>query len=220
MKAIVYTKYGPRDVLQLEEVPKPVPGDDEVLVKVHAVSINARDWYLMRGKPAFFRFLTGGFRKPKHPILGGDIAGRVEAVGKDVTQFQPGDEVFGGVQVGGFAEYVAARESRLLLKPPTVSFEAASSIRIAGVTALQAVRDNGHVQTGHEAKPRAVLINGASGGVGTFAVQLAKVFGAEVTGVCSTRNLEMARSIGADYVIDYTREDFTRNGRRYDVIID
>ena len=156
-----------------------------------------------------------GFRKPKHPILGGDIAGRVEAIGKDVTQFQPGDEVFGGVQVGSFAEYVAARESRLLLKPPTVSFEAASSIRIAGVTALQAVRDNGHVQTGQK-----VLINGASGGVGTFAVQIDKVFGAEVTGVCSTEKLEMLRSIGADHVVDYKRDDFTKRGETYDVIFD
>src|SRR5438477_995533 len=197
MKAIVYTRYGSPDVLQLREVAKPTPGDDEVLVKVHAVSINAADWHLMRGKPVFARFLIGGFRKPKHSILGSDIAGRVEAVGKDVTQFQPGDEVFGGVGKGGFAEYVSVRESKLLLKPANVSFEAAAAVPIAAITALQALRDNGQIRAGQK-----VLINGASGGVGTFAVQLAKSFGAEVTGVCSTRHLDMERRIGADYVID------------------
>src|SRR5437588_3850317 len=214
MKAVVYTKYGSPDVLKLQEVEKPTPKDDEALVKIHAVSINAVDWGRMRGKPAFARFLMGGFRKPKYSILGSDIAGQVEAVGKDVTQFQPGDEVFGGVGVGGFAEYASVRESRLLLKPANVSFEAAAAVPIAAVTALQALRDKGHVQPGQK-----VLINGASGGVGTFAVQLAKTFGAEVTAVCSTRNLDQARAIGADHVIDYTREDFTKNGQRYDLIL-
>lgn len=215
MKAIVYTKYGPPDVLQLQEVEKPTPVDDEVLVKVYAVSINAADWHRMRGKPAFARFLIGGFRKPKHPVLGSDFAGRVEAVGKNVTQFRPGDEVFGGIGVGGFAEYVCVLERRLLLKPANVSFEAAAALPIAAITALQALRDKGNVQAGQK-----VLINGSSGGVGTFAVQIARAFGAEVTGVCRTRNLEMARGIGADHVIDYTQEDFTKSGRQYDLIID
>jgi NADPH:quinone reductase-like Zn-dependent oxidoreductase len=215
MKAIVYTKYGSPDVLQLKEVEKPAPGDDEVLVKVHAVSVNAADWHLMRGKPFLARFLIGGFWKPKHSILGSDIAGRVEAVGKDVTQFQPGDDVFGGIGRDGFAEYVSVRATKLMSKPACISFEAAAAVPIAAVTALQALRDNGHIQAGQK-----VLINGASGGVGTFAVQLAKSFGAEVTAVCSTRNLDMARGIGADYVIDYTREDFTRNGQQYDLIVD
>ena len=214
-KAIVYTKYGSPDVLQLQEVEKPTPGDDEVLVKVHAVSVNAADWHLMRGKPFIARFLIGGFRKPKNSILGSDIAGRVEVVGKNATQFQPGDEVFGAAGQGGFAEYASVRERALLLKPANVSFEAAAAVPIAAVTALQALRDKGQIRPGQK-----VLINGASGGVGTFAVQLAKAFGAEVTGVCSTRNLDMARGIGADYVIDYTREDFTRNGQRYDLIVD
>jgi len=215
MKAIISRKYGSPDVLRLEEVAKPDPGDDEVLVKIHAASVNAADWHRMRGKPFFARFLLGGYRKPKYPILGSDIAGHVEAVGKSVTQFQPGDEVFGGIGVGGFAEYTSVRESKLLPKPANVPFEAAAALPIAAVTALQAVRDKGQIQPGQK-----VLINGASGGVGTFAVQLAKYFGAEVTGVCSTRNLDMARGIGADHVIDYTREDFTGNGRQYDLIID
>jgi NADPH:quinone reductase-like Zn-dependent oxidoreductase len=215
VKAIVYTKYGSPDVLHLTEVEKPNPGDDEVLVRVHAVSINAMDWHLMRGKPYFARFMIGGFRKPKNPVLGSDIAGRVEAIGKNVTQFQPGDEVFTAAGEGGFAEYLSVREKALVPKPANVSFEAAAAIPVAGVTALQALRDKGQVQPGQK-----VLINGASGGVGTFAVQLAKSFGAEVTGVCSTRNLDMARSIGADHVIDYTQEDFTRNGRQYDLIVD
>lgn len=214
MKAIVYTKYGPPDVLQLKEVERPVPGDDEVLVRVHAVSINAMDWHIMRGKPLPAR-LAMGFRKPKNPILGSDVAGRVEAVGKNVTQFQPGDEVFGGVGNGGFAEYVCVREKALLLKPANISFEASAAVPVAAVTALQALRDQGQIRPGQK-----VLINGASGGVGTFAVQLARSFGAEVTAVCSTRNLDMARALGADYVIDYTQEDFTRNGRQYDLIVD
>jgi NADPH:quinone reductase-like Zn-dependent oxidoreductase len=214
MKAIVYTKYGPPDVLQVKEVERPVPGDDEVLVRVHAVSINAMDWHMMRGKPLPAR-LAMGFMKPKNSILGSDVAGRVEAVGKNVTQFQPGDEVFGGVGSGGFAEYACVREKALLLKPANVSFEAAAAVPVAAVTALQALRDNGQIRVGQK-----VLINGASGGVGTFAVQLARSFGAEVTAVCSTRNLDMARALGADYVIDYTEEDFTRNGRQYDLIVD
>lgn len=214
MKAIVYTKYGSPDVLQLQDIEKPAPGEDEVLVKVHAVSANAADWHLMRGVP-FIARLQGGLRKPKISILGSDIAGRVEAVGKNVTQFQPGDEVFGGIGHGGFAEYVSVRESRLLLKPANVSFEAAAAVPIAAVTALQGLRDKGHVQAGQR-----VLVNGASGGVGTFAVQLAKAFGAEVTGVCSTPNLDMVHSIGADQVVDYKREDFTKNGQYYDLIID
>ncbi len=215
MKAIVSAKYGSPDVLQLQEVEKPAPGDDEVLVRVHSASINAMDWHRMRGKPIFARFMVGGFLKPKVTILGGDIAGRVEAVGKNVTQFQPGDEVFGAIGQGGFAEYAIARERGLVRKPANVSFEAAAAVPVAAITALQALRDRGEVQPGQK-----VLINGASGGVGTFAVQLAKVFGAEVTAVCSTRNLEMARRLGADYVIDYTKEDFTRKGKQYDLIID
>src|SRR5437868_12565760 len=215
MKAIEYTKYGSPDVLHLKEAEKPVPGDDEVLVKVHAVSINAMDQHLMRGEPILARFMIGGFRKPKNSILGSDIAGRVEAVGKNATQFKPGDEVFGGIGQGGFAEYASVRESRLVLKPANVSFEAAAAVPIAAVTALQALRDKGHIQQGQK-----VLINGASGGVGTFAVQIAKSFGAEVTGVTSARNLDLVRSIGADHVIDYTQEDFSKKGRHYDLIVD
>lgn len=215
VKAIVYTKYGSPDVLQLEEVEKPAPLDDEVLVKIHAVSVNAKDWHLMRGKPFLARFMIGGFRKPKNPILGSDIAGRIEVVGKNITQFQPGDEIFGCVGQGGFAEYVCVRERALLLKPGNVSFEAVAALPIAAVTALQALRDKGQVRSG-----QTVLINGASGGVGTFAVQIAKSYGTEVTGVCSTRNMGMVRENGADHVIDYTKEDFTRNGQQYDLIID
>ncbi|HEX8599996.1 MAG TPA: NAD(P)-dependent alcohol dehydrogenase [Chloroflexia bacterium] len=214
MKAIVCTKYGSPDVLQLSEVEKPKPGDDEVLVKIHAVSVNAMDWHRMRGKPLMFRMMLG-LTKPKASILGADIAGRVEAVGKDVTEFKPGDEVFGGVGQGGFAEYIAVRERALLMKPANISFESAAAVPVAAVTALQALRDKGQVQPGQK-----VLINGASGGVGTFAVQLARSFGAEVTAVCSPRNLAMARAVGADYVIDYTKEDFTRKGKQYDLIID
>ena len=214
MKAIVYTRYGSPDVLQLKDVEKPTPGDDEILVRVHTVAVNALDWHLMTGDP-FLSRLVLGFPRPKASILGADIAGRVEAVGKNATQFRPGDEVFGGIGQGGFAEYVAVRESRLLLKPASISFEAAAALPVAAVTALQALRDNGHIQPGQK-----VLINGASGGVGTFAVQLAKSFGAEVTGVCSTRNLDMVRGIGADHVIDYTQEDFTRNGQHYNLIVD
>jgi len=216
MKAIVYTKYGAPDVLELKEVEKPTPKDDEVLVKVHAVSANAADLHLLRGDPFLFRLMSG-LLKPKNTILGADIAGRVEAVGKNVKEFQPGDEVFGDISAcgrGGFAEYVCARENALVLKPACLTFEQAAAVPMAAVTALQGLRDKGQIQPGQK-----VLINGASGGVGTFAVQIAKSFGAEATAVCSTRNVAMARSIGADHVIDYTQEDFTKNGQRYDLIL-
>jgi NADPH:quinone reductase-like Zn-dependent oxidoreductase len=213
MKAIVQTGYGPPEVLRFEEVEKPVPKDDEVLVKVHAASVNAYDWHMMRAKPFLVRLMGGGFMKPKNTRFGADIAGRVEAVGKDVKQFHPGDEIFGTVS-GGFAEYVCTREKNLASKPINVSFEEAAAVPMAALTALQGLRDKGQIQPGQK-----VLINGASGGVGTFAVQIAKSFGAEVTGVCSTKNLDMARSIGADQVIDYTKEDFTKTGQRYDLIL-
>ncbi len=213
MKAIVCTQYGSPDILRLKEVEKPAPKDDEVLVTIHAASANPLDWHLMRGSP-FLARLGGGLRKPKDPRLGVDIAGRVEAVGNNVTRFLPGNEVFGTVK-GGFAEYVCAREDRLALKPTNISFEEAAAAPVVAFTALQGLRDKGKIQHGQK-----VLVNGASGGVGTFAVQIAKSFGTEVTGVCSTRNLDMVRSIGADHVIDYTREDFTKNGQRYDQIYD
>ena len=213
MKAIVCTQYGSPDVLQLKEVEKPAPKEDEVLVTIHAASANPLDWHLMRGSP-FPARLGGGLRKPKDPRLGVDIAGRVEAVGNNVTQFQPGNEVFGTVK-GGFAEYACAREDRLALKPANNSFEEAAAAPVVAFTALQGLRDKGKIQPGQK-----VLVNGASGGVGTFAVQIAKSFGTEVTGVCSTRNLDMVRSIGANYVVDYTQEDFTKNGQRYDLICD
>ncbi|HEV7234978.1 MAG TPA: NAD(P)-dependent alcohol dehydrogenase, partial [Ktedonobacteraceae bacterium] len=211
MKAIVYTKYGAPDVLALKEVEKPTPKDDEVLIKVHAVSANAADLHFLRGDPFLLRLMSG-LLKPKNTILGVDIAGRVEAVGKNVKEFQPGDEVFGDLSNcgrSGFAEYVCAHENALVLKPANLSFEEA-----AAVTALQGLRDKGQIQPGQK-----VLINGASGGVGMFAVQIAKSFEAEVTGVCSTRNVDMVRSMGADQVIDYTQEDFTQNGQRYDLIL-
>jgi len=217
MKAIVCTKYGSPDVLQLKEVAKPTPKDNEVLVKVHAASVNAADWGLLRGKPFLVRLMEFGPLKPKNKMLGADVGGRVEAVGRNVKQFQPGDEVFGDISAcgwGGFAEYVSVPENALALKPANISFEEAAAVPLAAVTALQGIRDKGQIQPGQK-----VLINGASGGVGTFAVQIAKSFGAEVTAVCSTRNLDMARSIGADQVIDYTQEDFTQNGQRYDLII-
>jgi len=217
MKAIVYTKYGPPEVLQLKEVEKPIPKDNEVLVKVHASSVNYADWGLLRGKPFLIRLMEFGPLKPKNKILGADVAGRVEAVGRNVKQFQPGNEVFGDISAcgwGGFAEYVSVPENALALKPANISFEEAAAVPLAAVTALQGIRDKGQIQPEQK-----VLINGASGGVGTFAVQIAKSFGAEVTAVCSTRNLDMARSIGADQVIDYTQEDFTQNGQRYDLII-
>ncbi len=211
MKAIVYTKYGPPDVLHLEEVEKPTPNENQVLIKVHAASINAADWRGMR-YPILDRLIGGGLLKPKNTRVGSDVAGRVEAVGENVKQFRPGDEVFGCAK-GAFAEYVLAREAYLALKPANSSFEKAAAVPVAALTALQGIRYAGGIRPGQK-----VLIQGASGGVGMFAVQLAKSFGAEVTAVCSTRNLDMARSIGADHVIDYTQEDFTRNRQCYDLI--
>jgi NADPH:quinone reductase-like Zn-dependent oxidoreductase len=215
MKAIVYRAYGSPDVLRLEDVEKPIPDDNQVLVRVRAASVNPLDWHYMEGTPYLARPLAFGFLAPTVPRLGVDYAGTVEAVGRSVTQFKPGDEVFGG-RTGAFAEYVCVRADRAVaLKPANVTFEQAASVPIAAITALQALRDKGRVQPGQK-----VLINGASGGVGTFAVQIAKSFGADVTGVCSTRNLDMVRSIGADRAIDYTKEDFTRGDQRYDIIID
>jgi NADPH:quinone reductase-like Zn-dependent oxidoreductase len=217
MRAIVYHTYGSPDVLKLEEVQKPVPQDDEVLVHVHATSVNAGDWHLLRAQPFLMRLMGFGLLKPKHTILGSDIAGRVEAVGRNVKQFQSGDEVFGNTAkygFGGFAEYVSVPENALVLKPAKISFEEAAAVPQAALVALQGLRDKRQIQKGQK-----VLINGAGGGIGTFAVQIAKSFGAEVTAVCSTRNLDIVRSIGADHIIDYTQEDFTRNGQRYDLII-
>jgi len=211
MRAIVRTKYGPPNVLRLEEVEKPVPNDNEVLVKIYSASVNALDWHLLEGKP-FLARMGSGLLGPKQKILGADIAGRVEEVGRRVVQFHPGDEVFGGAH-WGFAEYACAREDRLALKPTNVTFEESAAVPVAAITALQALR-KGRVESGHK-----VLINGASGGVGTFAVQLAKSFGAEVTAVTSTKNMDSARSMGADHVIDYTREDFTKTRARYDLIL-
>lgn len=215
MKAIVYTKYGGPEVLQLQEVEKPSPKDDEVLVKVRAVSINDWDWGLLRGD--FVNRLLYGLRKPRKMILGSDIAGYIEAVGKNVRQFQVGDEVYGDLsgRWGGFAEYVCARENALALKPALMSFEQAAAIPQAGMLAVQGLRDAGHIQPGQK-----LLINGAGGGVGTFAVQIAKLYGVEVTGVDSPEKLDLLRSLGFDHVIDYTREDFTRSGQCYDLILD
>jgi NADPH:quinone reductase-like Zn-dependent oxidoreductase len=218
MKAIICTKYGSPDVLQLQEVAKPAPKDDDVLIKIHAASINARDWRMLRANPFFIRLKPGGFLQPKNKILGADVAGRVETVGSNVRQFKPGDEVFGYLPSatgrGTFAEYVCANENAIALKPANLSFEQAAAVPLAAITALQGLRNKGNIQPGQK-----VLINGASGGVGTFAVQIAKSFGAEVTGVCSTRNLEMVRSLGADQVIDYKKDDFTCNGQHYDLIL-
>jgi NADPH:quinone reductase-like Zn-dependent oxidoreductase len=217
MKAIVCTKYGPPDGLQIQEVAKPTPKADEVLVKVHAASVNAYDWHLLTADIFLVRLMGGGLRRPKKAIPGVDIAGRIEAAGSNVKQFRPGDEVFGDISAcgnGGFAEYVAVPEHALALKPAALSFEEAAAVPMAAITALQGLRDVGRIQAGQK-----VLINGASGGVGTFAVQIAKAFGAEVTAVCSTRNLDLARTLGADRVIDYTQEDFTRNGQTYDLIL-
>ena len=214
MKAIVYRCYGPPDILKSEDIEKPTAADNEVLVKVRAASVNPLDWHYMRGAPYIVR-IDSGFGKPKNPRLGVDFAGTVEAVGKNVSRFKPGDEVFGG-KLGAFAEYVSVPEDRaLVLKPANLTFEQAASVPIAAITALQGLRDKGRIKPGQK-----VLINGASGGVGTFAVQVAKSFGADVTGVCSTRNVGMVRSIGADHVIDYTQEDFTESGQRYDLILD
>jgi NADPH:quinone reductase-like Zn-dependent oxidoreductase len=212
MKAIVYSNYGSPDVLKCEEIEKPAAGDDEVLIRVHAASVNPIDYHFMRG-PYLVRILTG-LRKPKVTRLGVDVAGEVEAVGRNVTQFKPGDHVFGGCR-GAFAEYACTSESTLVMKPDNVTFEQAASAPVAALTALQGLRDKGQIQPGQK-----VLINGAAGGVGTFAVQIAKSFGADVTGVCSTRNVDMVRSIGADQVIDYTQKDFTKSGQRYDLFLD
>lgn len=215
MKAIRYAKYGSPAVLALQEVAKPTPQANEVLVKVYAAAANPLDWHKMRASPFLVR-LSDGLLAPKDPRLGADIAGRVEAVGSQVTQFQPGDEVFGEIGVGGFAEYVAVKESAIAPKPANLSLAEAAATPVAGFTALQGLRDTGKLQPGQR-----VLVNGASGGVGTFAVQIAKALGAaEVTGVCSTRNLELVRKLGADHVIDYTQTDFTRTGQRYDLILD
>lgn len=214
MKAIVYCDYGTADVLKLEDVEKPVPADDELLVRVRAAAVNPFDWHFMRGTPYIVR-IGAGLRKPVIMRLGVDFAGTVEAVGRNVTKFEPGADVFGG-RTGAFAEYLIVREDgAVALKPSNVTFEQAASVPIAALTALQALRDGAKLQSGQK-----ILINGASGGVGTFAVQIAKSFGAEVTGVCSGRNTAMVRSIGADQVIDYTREDYTQSGQRYDVIMD
>jgi NADPH:quinone reductase-like Zn-dependent oxidoreductase len=217
MQAIVYTHYGSPHVLQLKEVAKPAPKDDEVLVHVHAASVNAADWHLMRGKPFLARFVNG-LQKPKNTKLGADVAGRVEAVGRNVRQFQVGDDVFGCIplhELGSLAEYVCAHEDALAAKPARMTFEQAAAVPLAAFTALQGLRDKGQIKSGQK-----VLVNGASGGVGTAAVQIARSFGTEVTGVCSTRNRDMVRSIGADHVIDYTQEDFSKNGQRYDLIFD
>src|SRR5213594_3112387 len=214
MKAIVYCDYGLPN-LKLQEIEKPTPADDQLLVRVRAASVNPYDWHFVEGTPKIMRLMGVGLRKPKDTRLGVDFAGTVEAVGKNVTQFKPGDEVFGG-RGGAFAEYVCPRANRAVaLKPANLTFEEAASVNIAGITALQALRDKGKVQPGQK-----VLINGASGGVGTFAVQIAKSFGADVTGVCSTRNVDLVKSLGADHVIDYTKEDFTKSAERYDVMLD
>ena len=216
MKAIVYTEYGSPDVLHLTEVVKPAPKDNEVLIKVYAASLNAADLHYMRADPFLIR-PTSGLLKPKNTLLGADVAGRIEAIGRAVTLFKPGDEVFGDLSVSGrgtFAEYVCAREDALVIKPANLSFEQAAAVPMAAVTALQGLRNKGMIRSGQK-----VLINGASGGVGSFAVQIAKSFGAEVTAVCSTRNMDSMRSIGADHVIDYTQENFTQNGHRYDLIL-
>jgi NADPH:quinone reductase-like Zn-dependent oxidoreductase len=215
MKAIVQDRYGSPDVLELEDLDKPEPGDDEVLVGVHAASVNPADWHLLRGEPYIAR-LQLGLGKPKHTVLGCDVAGHIEAVGKDVTMLQPADEVFGSPFMhgfGAFAECVCVSEDLLAPKPATLSFEQAAAVPLAASTALQGLRDHGRIEPGHK-----VLIIGASGGVGTFAVQIAKSFDAEVSGVCSTRNVQMVRSLGADHVIDYTQQDFTQSGQKYDLI--
>ena len=216
MKAAAYASYGPPDVVQIMELEKPVPKDDDVLLKVRAASVNPADWRLMRGVPWIFRvlFRLGTPTRTQPGRLGHDVAGQVEAVGRNVTRFKPGDEVFGACK-GALAEYACAPDSALAKKPENVTFEQAASVPVAALTALQGLRDKGQIQPGQK-----VLINGAAGGVGTFAVQIAKWLGAEVTGVCSTRNIDMVRGIGADRVVDYTREDFTKSGQRYDLILD
>ncbi|GGL49585.1 NAD(P)-dependent alcohol dehydrogenase [Planomonospora parontospora] len=217
MKAFVLRSYGSTDALDLTEIDRPVPADDEVLVRVRATSVQPYDWHLMRGEPYIARLMAGGpgLRKPKIRVLGADIAGQVEAVGRDVTEFRPGDEVYGMPKQGGFGEYACVRAGELVPKPKNLSFEQAAAVPMAAGTALLGLRDDGRIQPG-----QSVLVNGASGGVGTFAVQLAKAFGARVTGVCGTRNVELVRSLGADEVVDYTAEDFTRRGQRYDLLLD
>jgi NADPH:quinone reductase-like Zn-dependent oxidoreductase len=214
VKALVYERFGSSEVIALREIEKPVPADDEVLVQVRAVSVNPVDWHLMLGLPLIAR-MEAGIRKPKTGRLGGDFAGTVEAVGKDVTQFQPGDDVY-GIRHGAMAEFVCVAQARTVApKPPNLAFEQAAAVPVAALTALQGLRDKGGLAAG-----QTVLVNGASGGVGTFGVQIARALGAEVTGVCRTGNLDLVRSIGVDHVVDYTREDFTRSGRRYDVLLD
>ncbi|MDR3574164.1 MAG: NAD(P)-dependent alcohol dehydrogenase [Anaerolineaceae bacterium] len=212
MKAIMYTSYGSPDVLQMKEVEKPVPADDEVLVKTAAASVNSYDLHFLQASPFFIRF-SSGMIKPKNPRLGADFAGRVEAVGKNISRHKIGDEVY-GLKHGAFAEYICAAEAAFALKPANLTFEQGAAVPMAALTALQGLRDQGHIEAG-----QTVLINGASGGVGTFAVQIASCFGAEVTAVCSTGNVEKAQSLGAKHVIDYTREDFTMNGQHYDLIL-
>ena len=218
MKAIICPAYGSPDVLQLQDVVKPVPQEDEVLIQIHAASLNSRDLRMLRANPFFIRLMPGGLFRPKNKILGADVAGRVEAVGRNVRQLKSGDDVFGYLPSatgrGTFAEYVCVKENLIALKPVNLTFEQAAVVPEAAMTALQGLRDKGNIQPGQK-----VLIYGASGGVGTFAVQIAKAFGAEVTAVCSTRNVDMVRSLGADHVIDYTQEDFTRNGQQYDLIL-
>ena len=218
MKAIVYSEYGSPDVLQVKEVERPIPKDDEVLVKVHAASINSWDWDMLTGRPFEYRLFSGILKPTKTNILGSDIAGRIEAVGRNIKQFHPGDNVFGDLSSGswgGFAEYVCARESEVKLKPASMTFEEAAATPQASILALQGLNEKSEILPGQR-----ILINGAGGGVGTFAIQMAKSYGAEVTGVDSTGKLEMMSSLGADYVIDYTKEDFTKNGKSYDLILD
>lgn len=218
MKAIIQSQFGAPELLQLKDVSRPTPRDHEVLIRVHASSVNAADLYITSGSPFMVRLMVGGLRKPKNPIPGADVAGQVEAVGRSVTRFKPGDAVFGdlsGSGLGAYADYVAAPETILAHKPERMSYEQAAALPLAGLTALQGLRDHGRLQAGQR-----VLVNGASGGVGSFAVQIAKAMGADVTAVCSTRKADMAHSLGADRVIDYTREDFTRSGERYDLIFD
>ncbi len=218
MKAIVQSEYGSADVLRLEEIDKPMPADNEVLVRVHGAGVHAGDWHLMRGTPFVIRLMLGGILTPKLQTIGTDIAGRVEAVGKDVKQFQPGDEVFGDLSecgFGAFAEYVSVPESALVQKPTNLTFEEAATVPVSGLAALHGLRDFGEIQAGQK-----VLINGASGGVGSFAVQIAKAFGAEVSAVCSTSKIEMVKSLGADYIVDYTQSNPTQSKQPYDLILD
>jgi NADPH:quinone reductase-like Zn-dependent oxidoreductase len=215
MKAIIYTSYGSPSNLHLVEIEKPVPLDNQILIKVKAASINSYEWRHLRANPFFIRIMVGGLFKPKHRILGADVAGTVEAVGRNVTQFKPGDDVFGEGSYGGFAEYICVDEDRFILKPDNLTFDEAAAVPMAALTALQGLRDKGRIQTKQK-----VLINGASGGVGTFAVQIARSFGADVTGVCSTAKMDLVRSLGADNVIDYSKEDVTKNNQKYDLILD